>query len=475
MKYLLIIMGIYAGIFSVLVIRNHQLYQTFGWDLGFFDQLLWQASRGNLNFVSSFGNINILGDHFQPIIYLLAPLYWIWDDVMVILIAQVLLVTIATVPLFLLAKIKIENGTAALAIAAAYLLFSGAQFTIINEFHQSAFIPLLLAWGLYWLETEKIGRGLAALLSLLLVREEMGLLLAALGVTYWIRKGPTSTYVGVGPLLMTGGIIGFFLLINIVIPAVSSQGQYIHYGYGSLGNKPEEVFISAIKNPGEAAISLISPSAKMIQVFQSIMAFGGLPVLNPVSLIPVFEQYIVRFLDNRNIHRWIDNNHYSAPLGPLLAFGTIMTISFLLRSDPQPKLLVKGGRTLIISLYLIVSAVITAALLKTPIWSIFNPQLYFTPQWVEDADRLVAAVPAGVGVAANNSLAPHLTHRDELYLLPKFKDAEYIAVDLSDGPNKHAPWPAKKMRGFVNELIESGDWEIEQQFGDSLLIKRAMK
>src|SRR3989338_10024617 len=188
MKFLLVIMVIYAGIFSVLVVRNHQLYQTFGWDLGFFDQLLWQVNRGNFNFISTIGDINILGDHFQPIIYLLAPLYWFWDDVRIILIAQVLLITAAAVPLYLLAKKKIGRQLVAIAIAVAYLLFSGTQFTITNEFHQSAFIPILLSLGLYWLEIGRKQRGVMTLLSLLLVKEELALLLAALGLMYLCVK-----------------------------------------------------------------------------------------------------------------------------------------------------------------------------------------------------------------------------------------------------------------------------------------------
>src|SRR3989338_10660871 len=98
MKFLTVILVIYSIAFSFLSIRNHDLYQTFGWDLGFFDQLMWQAARGNLNFVSTIGDINLLGDHFQPVLYLLAPLYWIWDDVRILLIAQAFLVTSATVP-----------------------------------------------------------------------------------------------------------------------------------------------------------------------------------------------------------------------------------------------------------------------------------------------------------------------------------------------------------------------------------------
>ena len=465
MKFLLVIMVIYAGVFSVLVVRNHQLYQTFGWDLGFFDQLLWQVSRGNLNFVSTIGNINILGDHFQPIIYFVAPLYWLWDDVRIILIAQVLLVTAAAVPLFLLAKRKIKSDSAALAIAVAYLLFSGTQFTITNEFHQSAFIPLLLSLGLYWLEIGRKQRGVMTLLSLLLVKEELALLLAALGLMYLCVKRIKE-----GLILLTVGTASFFILINWLIPALSSQGKYIHFGYGSLGETPVEVAIVTAGNPIDVLERFISPKVKMEQVVSSLVSFGGLPILSPVSLIPVAEQYAVRFLDDRNIHRWINNNHYSAPLGPLLAYGTIMSISFLLRSDPA-----KRGRTFLLSLYLVFVSVVTAGVLKTPIWIVFKPQLYFTPQWVEDADRLVAAVPAGVGVAANNSLAPHLTHRDKLYLLPEVGDAEYIAVDLAGGPNKHAPWTAEKMREYIDGLVDKGDWVVQQRFSEALLLRRILE
>ena len=85
------------------------------------------------------------------------------------------------------------------------------------------------------------------------------------------------------------------------------------------------------------------PKIKLEQVGASIISFGGLPLLSPVSLIPVFQNYAVRFLDDRNIHRWLDNNHYSAPLGPLLAYGTILVFGRM----PSFRL---GGYLLLISL-----------------------------------------------------------------------------------------------------------------------------
>lgn len=473
------ILTIYAGLMAFLSVRNHELYQTFGWDLGFFDQLMWQASRGNLNFVSTIGNINLLGDHFQPVLYLLAPLYWIWDDARILLIVQALLVTGAVIPLYLLAKQKLHSEFISIFVGFSYLIFLGTQFTITNEFHQSVFIPLLLSLGLYWLETDKMFRGLFFLTSLLLVKEETGLLLVVLGIMYSIKfwKGPALRRKA-GPLLILVGSIGFFLLLRIVIPAVSSQGRYIHYGYGSLGETPAEVVKSVVSNPLAGLKTLIEPKIKLEQVGASIISFGGLPLLSPVSLIPVFQNYAVRFLDDRNIHRWLNNNHYSAPLGPLLAYGTIMTISSLSckagsRSARRETLF--GWRCdnlYFFSFYLTVVSISAAIVLKLPVFSLFKSQLYFTPQWAKDIDSIVKLVPPNASVATVNSVFPHLSHRDKIYLLPEINDAEYIVLDLENGPNKYSPTDYRQTI-LLAEMLERGSWDKIVVSGKSVIFRRS--
>lgn len=447
------ILTIYAGLMAFLSIRNHELYQTFGWDLGFFDQLMWQASRGNFNFVSTIGNINLLGDHFQPVLYLLAPLYWIWSDVRIILVFQALLVTSTALPLYLLAREKLHNEFLSISISISYLLFSGTQFTITNEFHQSAFIPLLLSLGFYWMETGKRNWGIIAILSLLLVKEEMGLLITAIGLMYIFRK-----QVKTGIMLTVGGLFSFYILINSIIPAVSSQNSYIHYGYGSLGETPADVAKSVINNPPAGFRSIIEPKIKLEQVGASIISFGGLPLLSPVSLIPVFQNYAVRFLDDRNIHRWLNNNHYSAPLGPLLAYATISALGkFKSRKFP--------------AVYLVSTSIIVALVFKLPIWSLFKSQLYFTPQWVKDIDAVVKLVPSNAPVAVNNSVFPHLSQRDKIYLLPEINDAEYIVLDLEDGPNKYSPLDFSQAVS-LSERLENESWDKIAVSGKSAIFKR---
>ena len=41
---------------------------------------------------------NLLGDHFHPLIAVLAPLYWIWDDPRMLLLAQAALFAASMVP-----------------------------------------------------------------------------------------------------------------------------------------------------------------------------------------------------------------------------------------------------------------------------------------------------------------------------------------------------------------------------------------
>ena len=55
-------------------------YLTTGYDLGIFDQAVRAYSHFRAPMVPLKGSgYNIFGDHFHPIIAVLAPLYWIWD------------------------------------------------------------------------------------------------------------------------------------------------------------------------------------------------------------------------------------------------------------------------------------------------------------------------------------------------------------------------------------------------------------
>src|SRR5256885_15972415 len=63
-------------------------------------------------------------DHSHPILMTIAPLYWIWNDVRVLLIAQAVLIAAGGVPIFWWARQQL-GLLSAIAFEIAYLVFWG--------------------------------------------------------------------------------------------------------------------------------------------------------------------------------------------------------------------------------------------------------------------------------------------------------------------------------------------------------------
>lgn len=177
----LLLFLIAASVYSFLSIYRHTHFRSNGYDLGIFDQTIWGYSH--LQIISNTVRQvpNLLGDHFHPILVLLAPLYWIWDDVRIILLAQSFLVASVVIPIYLWGKSRIGKFPS-LVIGCCYLAFWGVIAAITYDFHEVAFAAPLLAWTIYGL-IEKNNRiyWIAGIL-LLLTKENMALTFAATGL-----------------------------------------------------------------------------------------------------------------------------------------------------------------------------------------------------------------------------------------------------------------------------------------------------
>src|SRR5947209_6331509 len=95
------LVAVTATIDAIASIVRHVDLQS-GIDVAIFDQVVWHYSRFQGPFSSIRGE-NILGDHFHPLVAVLAPLYWIWSDPRMLLIAQAVLVAASIVPVFVFA------------------------------------------------------------------------------------------------------------------------------------------------------------------------------------------------------------------------------------------------------------------------------------------------------------------------------------------------------------------------------------
>ncbi len=467
---ILVILLIFCIIYAFISISSHNHFETFGWDLGFFDQIIWKASRGDLVALSTLNFENLLADHFQPVLYILSPLYLIKSDVRMILIAQAFLVVIASYPLYLLAKEKSRNIIFSFSIVISYLFFMGTQWLILNEFHQMAFLPLILIIALYSLHKKNLPGYWISIVGLLFIKEEVALLISALGLIVlskykWKKEGLITIFVG---------IFSFFFLIYLFMPYLSVKGEYSHMGFGDAGFTPKDVIQKSVTNPAFFLNSMLYPTVKIKTVFETFFAFGFLPILSPIYLLPVMENFITRFIyAGPQFTKWINVNQHAAPLGILMAVGSIYSAKLLVEYGYKKLRFDKKIAWIILGIYMFCVAILQDIILHGPINSIFKNQLFMTSEWMKDNYSVINRVPSGVSVAAQNSMLPHVSHREKIYLLPQFFNADFILVDLHDGQNKYSPLSYQEMKNFIQEILITKKYSIYYQKGQALLLKKS--
>ena len=124
-----------AVAYAAASIERHRRFGSNAFDLGLFDQAVLGFSRFEPRADNTIlGTPNLFGNHFEPIMVLFAPLYWIWDDVRAILSAQAVLLAASSLPLFLWARQALGTA-AAFAFQAAYLLFWAILAGNLYDFH----------------------------------------------------------------------------------------------------------------------------------------------------------------------------------------------------------------------------------------------------------------------------------------------------------------------------------------------------
>src|SRR5829696_4736062 len=81
---------VYVVVFTRLAWDTHEGMRTHKADLGQIDQSVWNSSRGRwLEQTDNGFTATRLTDHVEPILVLISPTLWLWDDVRALLLLQV--------------------------------------------------------------------------------------------------------------------------------------------------------------------------------------------------------------------------------------------------------------------------------------------------------------------------------------------------------------------------------------------------
>ncbi|HEY7359984.1 MAG TPA: DUF2079 domain-containing protein, partial [Streptosporangiaceae bacterium] len=284
-----------AAGYSVFALARYQTFQTGSYDLVIFDQAVrsYAHFRPGISIIKGLHNgfgpgFSVLGDHWSPILAVLAPLYWVFNGPQTLLVAQAVLFALAIPPLWMYTRRAFGGGQAAVVaaylVSVVYLLSWPVASAVYFNFHEVAFAPVLTAVALERLQAGRLRTALIALAALLLVKEDMGFLVAGIGLYLAVarpRVVPRQLLVAAG--LIVAGIADTVVATYVLIPAFGGRSDY-YWAYTALGSNAGQALQHLITHPASSLGLLITPRVKLFTMLWLFGAFCFLPLFSPISL-----------------------------------------------------------------------------------------------------------------------------------------------------------------------------------------------
>lgn len=395
----------YAAVFVGLTFRLYDRFATASYDLAIFDQAAWLISRGHSPFDPIFVTVRglpLLADHFSLILYLLAPLYWIWPSAKMLLLAQTLALALGALPLYALARKRLGSAPWALLLAAAYLLYPALEWSGTFEFHPDTFATPLLLAAFWFLECRRWPAYFLCLALALMTKETVGLTVLAVGV-YALR---TDRRIGVTTLIL--GVAGMAAALLTVRAFNHGAPSAFFALYGPDGVGPDGLLRMACTHP-LLFWHRLATVGNGVYVFQLLYPLAFLPFLAPEVLVLALPALLLNLLSARPVMHTVQHQ-YTATLTPLLLLAALAGAERARRWGNRWTPLLLAG---VIGVGLI-SAQDQGPLFAWRQW--LSPGLPAVA--AQEAGALLDRIPADASVSASVSLLPHLDHRRLAYAFP---------------------------------------------------------
>jgi len=423
-------------IFGLIRLRR---FRDGTFDLVIFDQVVRNyahfhapasIARGVANGIGA--HFDVLGDHWSPILAALAPLYWIHDGPATLIVAQAVAFALAIPPLWVYTS-RLLGARAAYFVCAGYALSLPIAAALSFDFHEVAFVPVLTA---VMAERFQAGHRLHAVLAaitLLMVKEDMGLLLAGFGAYMFLIRERR-----IGAALIVGGVAATWVSTRVLIPAFGGSATF-YWAYGQLGDTVASAAWHAAIHPLHTLRMLVTPGVKVTTLLWLLAPLGFLPLASPivVAAVPLL---LERMLATGYPAWWTSNYHYDAFIVMVMMLAAVDGAARIQRRIhrkwPDLRLGWPAARSVSLgaSWAMAVCVAAVATLPWTPLGQLVHPKFYTVNARIRAAASAAAVVPDRALVEAADYIGPSLSGRAQVLLL--------------DGTPRWAPWVVADTKGL---------------------------
>ncbi len=475
-KPLFAAIAIYFIAFIVLSFIRYFTFKTPAPDLWIFNQAMWNTLHGNFMVTTrtlELGNQVLLGDHFFLILLFILPVYALMQNALSLYFIQTVFISIAALPIFMLARKVLNCRFAAFAIAVSYLLYPALQFINLAEFQAMAFVIPLMLFAFYYLYTSDYRKFAVFLFFSLAVRETVAVVAFFLGIYAIFALGKRK----VGALICIVSVAWFLLAVFAAIPALGRPYQYIggtQNPFFQFGNSPSEVIGTMASNP----LMVIKEATTAQDIGYLLLLFvpvAFLSLLSGAILIPA-STFALNLLSAFPQHATI-YFQYNAELIPFVFIAAIFGYARLKKFLSKYFNAVHASRAIAFSLlsFSVLSAIFfgpspLSLLDFAPNEASFSIANYtITPHHVLLLNA-ISEIPQDAVVSTDSFLAAHLSSRREVYYFPEYLErADYVLVDTAIKAHASAGSAKEKLQ----ELLDDADYKVLVNEDGVILLKKA--
>ncbi|MBR6488403.1 MAG: DUF2079 domain-containing protein [Clostridiales bacterium] len=459
-----------AALISLISIWQHMSYNTACFDMGIFTQM-FHSMKQDLTMNTTCERdylLSHLSVHSSFILYILLPFYALFPSAKTLLIAQAVLCVSGVIPVVLIAKKHDYKGLFTIFVSFIYLFNTGLISPCFFHFHENCFLPPLLMWLLWAVDSRKAIPVYVLSVLTCLVKEDAPLFVICTGLYLFADEKSKKRFHGAVITLLA--LVYFAFIVNR-LSLTGSSDFMMDRSFSNLMFGENSGFSGMIMN------ILRNPSYLFSLLFSEKTFVYFLQIMLPLLFLPFITKKIHRYflmlpfvIMNLIIGA---GYHYAAEMGYHYAFGTVCLLIYLAVINCAD-INEKSRKT-------VVTAVMAASLITAvPILSsnLTNCEEYLkNREHFNKIEACLSSIPDDACVIADTNHLPHVASRKEVYLFNEddivtangrvlsIKDImkyDYFVLDEKDG----------NTQGVIAILESSGFTRFAESEGCVIIYKK---
>ena len=392
--------------FIFLTIYCCYRYYTFSYDsfdLAVFNNVFWRTIHCN-SFMTTLHGVNKFAIHFRPILFIILPLYFIFQSPYFLIILQCAGAGFSIIPLYLISMEVLKSNKISALICIGYALYPPLFYAAIYPFHPETIGIIFILYAFYFAIKKNFKFYYLFLFLSIICKEDVSLTLALLSIYIFLFLDRKN---GVISFLIS--IFWFFISVKYIIPYYAKSNIWYTCMFPNFGNNVIDIIKTIILKPNITIKFLLNCyDYKLDTLFHLFAPTAFIPLFSPLTIFIIFGQLFENFMSISSA-QWTIDTQYFTNIIPFVYISVIYGFKNI-------KNLLKKKSFIIFNIIIIIFFIISVMS-----WFFINPinnRLAPLTKRTEIIHEIINSIPENCSVSTNTVYLAVLSNRNKILLFP---------------------------------------------------------